>query len=77
MVKWAVGQSANRPTAETNERDKLYALETALARSKTNQFCDSDKVSNGRVQGDALLSAAGSQEEDCGCEIQASECVAI
>jgi len=57
--------------------DRLYAIEAALARCKTRGVCDTEGVSNERVQGEAFLSAAGSEEEGSGCELQRGGCVAI
>jgi hypothetical protein len=57
--------------------DRLYAVEAALTRCKTGGVCDTEGMSNERMQGEALLSTAGSEEEGSGCELQACDCMAI
>jgi hypothetical protein len=57
--------------------DRLYAIEAALARCKTRGICDTEGVSSERVQREAFLSTAGSEEEGSGCKLQGGDCMAI
>ena len=57
--------------------DRLYAIEAALARCETRGICDTKGVPNERVQGEAFLSTAGSEEEGSGCELPVCDSMAI
>jgi hypothetical protein len=64
-----------QPTKETGS--ELYAIEAALARSKADRICTTEEMSEGRVQREGFVPSPGSREEDCRCELQTGDCVAI
>src|SRR3972149_5596002 len=73
----AVGQSANRPTAEPNQVRLLYATQPAPARSQTGSICCSNAMSHARMSRHAFVSTPESEKASDGCQAPTSGGLAL